>query len=640
MSRVTVSPFGSWTSPITAELITLDSIVFGMTLADSGDLYWTELRPSEEGRVVVVRRSSEGVVEDLTPAGFNVRTRVHEYGGGAFVASRGEVWFSHFADQRLYRQGPGTTPRPITETVDRRYADAVVDRRRGFLFAIREDHTDTSREAVNSIVRLQLDGTDESIVVEGHDFYSNPRVSPDGRHLAWLAWNHPHLPWDGTELWMADLDASGTPREARLVAGGGDDAVYQPEWSPDGRLHFVSDRSGWWNLYVLEGEAVAGLVPMDAEFGSPQWSFRQSNYAFTDSGRLVASVIGAATSGLGIVADGEFRPLETGYTAFASITAIGEDVYCVATAADKPPAILRVPVDGGSVEVIRLAFRADVDPRYLSLPQSIEFPTEGGLTAHGIYYPPTNPDHEAPAGEKPPLVVHSHGGPTSAFSTSFNLYTQFWTSRGIAVVEVDYGGSTGYGTEYRRRLNGWWGVVDVDDCVNAARYLVSHGLADERRVAISGGSAGGYTTLAALTTRDYFRAGANHFGLSDLVRFATDTHKFESRYLDSLIGPYPERADLYRDRSPLTHVDKLVCPLIVFQGLEDEVVPPSQSEFIVEAARRKHLPVVYLAFEGEQHGFRQAKNIKRSLEGELSFYSQVFDFGLAGDIEPVEIENF
>ena len=634
-----VAPYGSWKSPITADLIVGGSIGLGGTIADGGDLYWSELRPAEEGRIVVVRRDAAGAIADVTPDGFNARTRVHEYGGGAYVASQGEVWFSHFPDQRLYRQGAGTAPRPITEAVDRRYADAVVDRRRGLLFAVREDHTDTSGEAVNTLVRMQLDGADESIVVEGHDFYSNPRVSPDGRHLAWLAWNHPHLPWDGTELWLADLDASGAPRDARLVSGGGEDSIYQPEWSPGGVLHFVSDRSGWWNLYRLEAGKAHSLAPLDAEFGSPQWTFRQSNYAFTAGGRLVAVASGPGAEGIGEVENGSFTRIDCEYTSFASLTAIGEDVCCVAAAPDRPSAVIRIPLGGGPVQVIRVAFEVEVDRRYFSLPEAIEFPTEGGKTAHAIYYPPTNPDFEAPGGDRPPLVVHSHGGPTSAFSTALDLKTQFYTSRGIAVVEVDYGGSTGYGTEYRRRLNGNWGVVDVDDCINAARHLVARGQADERHLAVSGGSAGGYTTLAALTMRNYFKAGANHFGLSDLIPFAKDTHKFESRYLDSLIGPYPEREDLYIERSPLTHVDNLHCPLIVFQGLEDRVVPPSQSEMIVEAARRKGLPVAYLPFEGEQHGFRIARNIKRSLEAELYFYSQVFDFGLADEVAPVDIEN-
>ena len=600
---------------------------------------------------MLVKRTPDGSLRDLTPAGFNVRTRVHEYGGGAYTVSDGTVWFSNYADQRLYRQEPGEPPHPITEAVDRRYADAVVDRSRGLLFAVREDHTDTGREAVNTLVKLGLDGEGEQVIVAGGDFYSDPRFSPDGGRLCWLTWNHPHLPWDGTELWVGELDPEGTVSSAKQVAGGGEVSIFQPEWSPEGVLHFVSDESGWWNLYRLEELGPRNLEPVNAEFGKPQWVFRNSAYAFAGQGRIACSWIDSGTGGFGVIEHGRLTSIENGLTSFDYVVAREGEAWFLGGSPSEPSSIIRQPLDGGSPEVIRRSFEAAVDPAYFSEPRTIEFPTEKGAarpgepggaprTAWAFYYPPLNADFEGPSGESPPLLVHSHGGPTSAYSTVLNLLTQFWTSRGWGVVDVNYGGSTGYGTEYRRRLNGAWGVVDVDDCVNVARHLVAQGLADPRRVAIAGGSAGGYTTLAALTTRDYFRAGANHFGLSDLVPFVEDTHKFESRYLDSLIGPWPEAKDLYVERSPLTHVDNLNCPLIVFQGLEDKVVPPSQSELIVDAVRRKGLPVAYLAFEGEQHGFRQAKNIKRSLEGEMYFYSQVFDFELADPVEPVEIENF
>ena len=609
-------------------------------LADGDDLYWCELRPSEEGRVVLVRRSPDGEIADLTPPGFNVRTRVHEYGGGAFVAAGGTVWFSNFADQRLYRQDNGGEPKPITEPVDRRYADAVIDRGRGLLFAVREDHTDASREAVNTIVALGLSGDAEKVVVEGNDFYSNPRLSPDGSRLCWLAWNHPHLPWDGTELWVGEVAEDGSIGRSKLVAGGGEVSIFQPEWSPEGVLHFVSDADGWWNLYRLEEDGPRELVPMNAEFGLPQWVFRQTTYAFAGEGRIACSWIDRGVGGFGVIENGLLKSIENGFTSFDSVAAGAADAFFIAGSATALPAIVRQPLDGGAPEVLRSSVKPSIDAAWFSVPEMIEFPTEGGRTGFAFYYPPLNPEFEGLAAELPPLLVHSHGGPTGAATSVLNLRTQFWTSRGWGLVDVNYGGSTGYGTEYRRRLNGNWGIVDVDDCVNAARHLVELGLADPRRVAIAGGSAGGYTTLAALTTRDFFRAGANHFGISDLVPFAHETHKFESRYLFSLIGPWPEAAALYRDRSPLTHVEDLNCPLIVFQGLEDKIVPPNQSELIVDAVRRNGLPVAYLAFPGEQHGFRQAKNIKRSLEGELYFYSQVFDFALADEIEPVPIENF
>ncbi len=614
-------------------------MVLSGVLADGEDLYWCELRPAEEGRVVLVRRSPDGGIADLTPPGFNVRTRVHEYGGGAFAADGGTVWFSNFADQRLYRQDRGGEPQPISEPVDRRYADAAVDRGRDLLYAVREDHTAAGREAVNTIVALGLSGGAEKVVVEGNDFYSNPRLSPDGSRLCWLAWNHPHLPWDGTELWVGEVADDGSVGRSKRVAGGGEVSIFQPEWSPESVLHYVSDASGWWNLYRLEEDGPRELVPMNAEFGLPQWVFRQATYAFAGEGRIACSWIDRGVGGFGVIENGLLTNIENGFTSFGWVAAGASDAFFVAGSATALTAIVRQPLDGGAPEVLRSSVDLPIDAGWFSVPETIEFPTEGGRTAFAFYYPPFNPEFEGPTAELPPLLVHSHGGPTGAASSVLNLQTQFWTSRGWGLVDVNYGGSTGYGTEYRRRLNGNWGIVDVDDCVNAARHLVELGLADPRRVAIAGGSAGGYTTLAALTTRDFFRAGANHFGLSDLIPFAEETHKFESRYLFSLIGPWPEAAELYRERSPLIHVEDLNCPLIVFQGLEDKIVPPNQSELIVDAARRKGLPVAYLAFPGEQHGFRQAKNIKRSLEGELYFYSRVFDFALAEDIEPVPIEN-
>lgn len=629
------APYGSWRSPITADLITAGSVRLTDLRLHQGEPWWLELRPAEGGRLVLVRNGT-----DVTPAGFNVRTRVHEYGGAPYVLHEGRVWFSNFADQRLYRQAPGAAPAPITEAVDRRYADAVVDARRGVLFAVREDHTGGG-EAVNTIVRLGFDGSDEQVVVSGNDFYSNPRLSPDGARLCWLTWHHPHMPWDGTELWVGELDGAGNVGRAERVPGADDDSIFQPEWSPGGVLHFVSDRSGWWNLYSWRpGSEPEPLAPAEAEFGVPQWVFGQSTYAFTPEGGIVCTWVGKEGGKLGTLARPEPVSLDTPYTSFAYVRTDGSGVWCIAGSPTEPSSVVRIPLQGGPPQVLRRSLSVDVDPGYFSKPHAVEFETTGGKTAHAFFYPPHNPDFEPTAGERAPLVVHSHGGPTAAFGTTLSLETQYWTSRGIAVVDVNYGGSTGYGSEYRRRLNGQWGVVDVDDCCNAARHLVAEGLADGNRLAIAGGSAGGYTTLACLTFRpDVFDAGANHFGLSDLRVFVHDTHKFESRYLDSLVGPWPEREDLYVERSPITQVDNLSCPLIVFQGDEDKIVPPNQSEIIVDAARRKGLPVAYLLFAGEQHGFRKAENIKRALEGELYFYGQVFDFATADEIPPVEIEN-
>jgi dipeptidyl aminopeptidase/acylaminoacyl peptidase len=639
-----VAPHGAWASPITIDLLLNNAVALarGMTRWDGGDLYWTELRPTEGGRQVIVRRRKSANA-DVTPAGFNARTRVHEYGGGHFAASGGTVWFANFDDQRIYRQAEGADPVAITPAVDIRHADMLVDPNRGRVFAVREDHTTGASEAANSLVALDWKGDRDAIVIaQGNDFYSSPKLSPDGTRLAWLTWNHPNMPWDGTELWVGELDHEGNVTSARRVAGGATESIFEPEWSPAGELYFVSDRSDWWNIYRVRGEGDEPVCRRSAEFGVPQWAFGMTRYAFAGQGEIVCLYLEAGGTKLGIVdtAKGTLKQVELLYTDLSAISVSARKVALVAASPTLSERVLVVDMDTGAQEVAKVSNPAHIDPGYFSVPQAIEFPTERGLTAHAFFYPPKNKDYQGPPDEQPPLVVHSHGGPTSAVGSSFNLEFQYWTSRGFGIVDVNYGGSSGYGRAYRLRLNGEWGVVDVDDCINAARHLVRRGLADGEHVAITGGSAGGFTTLVALTKRDFFNAGASHYGIGDLVTFVKDTHKFESRYLDTLVGPYPDRADLYKERSAVNFADDLNCPVILFQGLEDRVVPPSQAEEFVEVCERKKLPYAYLPFEGEQHGFRQAKNIKRSIEGELYFYSQIFDFATADEIEPVNIHNF
>jgi dipeptidyl aminopeptidase/acylaminoacyl peptidase len=639
-----VAPFGSWASPITIDLLLNGavSLGWGMSRWDGDDLYWTELRPTEGGRQVIVRHRDRANT-DVTPAGFNARTRVHEYGGGEFAVSSGTVWFANFDDQRIYIQERGGAPVAITPAVDIRHADLLVDPGRGRIFAVREDHTTGASEAVNTLVALDWKGNREAIIVAtGNDFFSSPKLSPDRERLAWLTWNHPNMPWDGTELWVGELDPDGNVTSARKVAGGPEESIFQPEWSPAGELYFVSDRNDWWNIYRVRGEFDEPVCRREAEFGEPQWAFGMTRYGFAPSGEIVCLYSEAGGTRLGLIdtVTGKLKQIQLLYTDLHGAVVSSRHVAMVASSPTLSERVLVVDIDSGAQEVVKVSNPAHTDPGYFSVPQAIEFPTEGGLTAHAFYYPPKNKDYEGPPGEEPPLVVHSHGGPTSAVGSSLDLEFQYWTSRGFGIVDVNYGGSSGYGRPYRQRLNGNWGVIDVDDCVNAARFLVSRGLADGRRVAITGGSAGGFTTLVALTKRKFFNAGASHFGIGDLVTFVKDTHKFESRYLDTLIGPYPERADLYRERSAVNFADDLNCPVILFQGLEDKVVPPSQAEEFVAVCEKKKLPYAYVAFEGEQHGFRQAKNIARSIEGELYFYSQIFDFATADEIEPVDIKNF
>jgi dipeptidyl aminopeptidase/acylaminoacyl peptidase len=641
MPETKIAPYGSWRSPITSDLIVAETIWPGKITLDGDDIYWIEMRPAEGGRYVIMRHAPDGQIADVTPAGFNARTTVHEYGGGAYVVDGGTVYFSNFADQRLYRQDHGAAPRPITPEGKLRYADGVVDRRRGRLICVREDHTGTG-EAVNTIVALALDGEREAeVLVQGHDFYSTPRLSPDGARLAWLAWSHPNMPWDGTELWVAPVAEDGSLGVAELVAGGAAESIFQPAWSPNGVLHFVSDRSGWWNLYRLRDGQTEALHLMEAEFGVPQWVFGMCTYGFDSEDRIVCVYQSDGVDHLAMLdtATGAFETIETPYTLYEDPQVAPGQVLFLGGAPNEFPTLVRLDLATRQIEVLRRSSELAIDPGYISLPRAIEFPTDGGLTAHAFFYPPRNQDFAAPRGERPPLLVMSHGGPTGATSAALDLEKLYWTSRGIAVLDVNYGGSTGYGRAYRQRLNDQWGVVDVNDCANGARELARRGEVDGDRLAITGGSAGGYTTLCALTFRDDFRAGASHFGISELEVFAKDTHKFESRYLDRLIGPYPERKDLYYERSPINFTNRLECPVILFQGLEDKVVPPNQAELMVEALRAKQLPVAYVAFEGEQHGFRKAENIKRALDGEFYFYSRVFGFQPAEAIEPVPIEN-
>jgi dipeptidyl aminopeptidase/acylaminoacyl peptidase len=594
--------------------------------------------------MVIVERNAAGVVRDINPPPFNSRTRVHEYGGGDYTVHDSNVYFSNFADQRMYVSRDGATPAAITPAMEVRFADPIIDAPRRRLICIREDHREQGREAVHSLVSLNLDGNSDGgeVLVAGNDFYSSPRLSPDGSRLAWLTWNHPNMPWDGTELWVASIGPNGALKDSKRIAGGETESIFQPEWSPDGVLHFVSDRTNWWNLYRVTGDnQLEAIAEMAAEFGMPQWGFGMSNYAFASGGRIVCNYVEKGISHLALIntATGQLTPIDNPYTDIRFVRAREGTVVMRAASPTDAAAIVILDLETGRFETLRKSHNSKIDPNYVSVAQPIEFPTEAGLQAHAFFYSPKNTDFRAPDGELPPLLVQSHGGPTAAATTASSLTIQYWTSRGIAVLDVNYGGSSGYGRDYRERLKGNWGIVDVDDCANGARYLVGQGLVDGDRLMITGGSAGGYTTLCALTFRRTFNAGASHYGVSDAEALAKETHKFESRYLDKLMGPYPERRDVYFERSPINFAERLSCPAIFFQGLEDKVVPPNQAEKMVDVLRAKKIPVAYIPFEGEQHGFRQAKNIKRALDGELYFYSRVFGFELAEDVEPVEIEN-
>jgi dipeptidyl aminopeptidase/acylaminoacyl peptidase len=613
--------YGSWKSQITSDSIVADSVGLEDVQLDGDTVYWVETRP-KDGRSVVVRHTAAGVTEDVTPAPFSARSRVHEYGGGACLVNGGIVYFTNFADQQLYSQLPGAAPSAITHNPRARYADTVLDRDRSRLITIREEHPEDAA-VTNTLVSIALASGDEAVLAAGNDFYCSPCLSPDGEQLAWLTWNHPEMPWTGTELWVGKLTEDGTVCELSRIAGGPGESIFQPSWSPDGRLYFVSDRTGWWNLYRFDGADVAELWRIEAEFGQPQWYLGMSTYSFVSPATIAASYITGGVAHLALLNAETFlsKTLDLPFQDISAVRA-GRRIVFRGGAFDCHAGIVRVDPETGDYAILKSAtYVAEGLPAYFSVPEPIEFPTEGGLFAHALYYPPRNPDFEAPADTRPPLIVKSHGGPTAAASRILDLRTQYWTSRGFAVVDVDYGGSTGYGRTYRERLHLQWGIVDVADCINAARFLINRGDVDPSKMAITGGSAGGYTTLCALTFARFFQSGASHYGIGDLEVLARDTHKFEARYMDWLVGPYPEQQELYRQRSPIHHVDRLSVPVAFFHGAKDQVVPPNQAELMADAIRAKGLAVSFLLFEDEFHGFRKAENIKRALDGELYFYA-------------------
>ncbi len=650
MSPPRVAPYGSWSSPISAAMLGSSRIRLGQTWFDEGSAYWLEGRASEGGRNVLCRADAFSPAADLTPAGFDVRTKVHEYGGGAYVVVGDVVFFTNFADQRLYRHEPGAGE-PLAITPDtggsHRYADGRLAGGGVTWIGVRERHEGpvAPDDVTNELVAIATDGSGIRTIVAGRDFYSNPRVSPDGTKLAWLCWDLPWMPWDGSELWVAELAPDGTVSGERLVAGrDGAESIWQPEWSPTGDLYWTSDRTGWWNLEAeLDGERRA-LCPRDAEFGWPHWVFGGSSYAFLGDGRIAChwESRGAQHTAVLDPRSGELLDLDIPHTAvgYPALRASGTQVLFVAGGPTIPEQVVLLDFQSRAVDVLSESRSEELDEGSLSEARQIEFPTEGGDVAFAHFYAPRNASFAGPDDERPPLIVISHGGPTSESTPTFSLEIQFWTSRGFGVVDVNYGGSSGFGRTYRQRLNGTWGLTDTHDCISAATYLAGEGEVDGSRLLIRGGSAGGYTTLCALTFHDDFAAGASYFGLSDLEPFvAGGTHKFESRYLYSLVGPYPEAAEVYHARSPIHFVDQLSCPMLLLQGAEDEVVPPAQAEIMVDALKRKALPYTYLLFEGEQHGFRMAESIQHAAEAELSFYAQILGFEPGDPIPTLEIEN-
>ncbi len=674
-----VAPYGSWASEITVEMLAEKVVSLDDPVVDGGDVYWVEGRPSEGGRRALLRRSASGVLEDLLPEPWSARTLVHEYGGLCVAVHEGTVYFSSYADQRLYRLDPGGEPAPITPEPPSpgafRYAAPCAVLGGSWLVCVRERHLGPegagsaepgggssgsggsggaagvaagAAGVVNDLVAVACDGSAARVLAASRDFFGTPAVSPDGGRIAWCSWDLPAMPWDGTELFEARLGPGAVVEEVRFVAGGPSESISQPRYSPDGVLHFVSDRSGWWNLHADTG-APGGreLAPMEAELADPDWVFGQSRYAFLDSGEIVATWSSAGEGHLGVLRPGraEFEELDVPFTSFRGLRSGGSGVVALAGSPTSPEALVEIGVATAAVEVLRVSRSSLVDDRYLASPRHLVLPSRpagvSGAPAgvHVLYYPPTNPDFEAPQGERPPLLVMVHGGPTASVSSILDYGVQFWTSRGFAVAAVDYGGSSGYGRAYRERLRASWGIVDRADVEAAALGLADSGLVDRERLLVRGGSAGGYTVLGCATFGRVFAAGTSRYGVADLGALARETHKFESCYLDGLVGPWPEAQEVYEERSPLSHSELIRTPLLVLQGLEDRIVPPAQSQAIVAALRAAGVPVAYLAFAGEQHGFRRAETIERAAAAELSFYGRVLGFEPAGDLEPIVIDN-
>ncbi len=636
----TIAPCGTWVSPVTKDLVAGQTIGLSAPAADGATLYWLESRPEEAGRSVLVRRYADGAIADVTPPPFNVASRVHEYGGGAWAVRDGAVVFSHKPDGSVWLIEPPAPPRKLTEVAGCRYADFRFLPGAGAVVCVREDHRGRPpSDPLAAIVRLDFAAPPDDpgrVLVTGPDFLASPRPSPDGAWLAWIEWDHPDMPWDATRLRVARLAADGGLGPARLVAGTRAEALVAPAWSPDGVLHVCTDRSGWWNLYRATDGDLAPLAPMTAELGGPAWSFGQRAFDFLPSGGVIAAVTRDGETEAVEIRGGDVRRLPLGPVGACPAVLPGGALAFLAMPPDRPAAIL-LASPGAEPVVLRASGPATLDRADISVAEAITFATPDGEAAHAFWYPPANAGFAAPAGERPPLMVMSHGGPTSMAGRGFSPRVQWWTSRGFGVVDVNYRGSTGFGTAYRERLRGHWGVTDVMDCIAAAQHLAAEGLVDPQRLAIRGGSAGGFTTLAALTSSDVFRAGASHYGIGDLMALAADTHKFESRYLDRLIGRLPEDAAVYRARSPIHRIDALRCGVIFFQGLEDRVVPPNQAEQFVQAMQARGLPVAYYAFAGEAHGFRRAETLRRVLDLELDFFGRLFGFDAPGLQERVAL---
>ncbi len=611
-------PCGHWPTPITTEWITQGSIGFGEMQSDGSALYWTEIRPTEKGKAVLMKKDELGNIAPVDEK-WSVRTRVHEYGGAAFSAALGVVYFSNDQDKSYYRVDREGKLCKLCGDKNFRFADGSITQDGKSIYLVCEEHTE-EKLPQNYLVHLDAEGN-RKVVSSGHDFYSSPRLSPDGKKLAFIAWDFPNMPWDGSLLYLLDL-AEGS---LTLLAGGSEESICQVQWSKEGDLYFCSDRTGFLNLYCLRAEEEKALYPMEAEFGIPAWVFGKPTYAFASyQGHEVLSCI-CCEKGIDrlVLIDREnqrIKELGLPFTALSNLCAIESKLYFFGASPLEPVALVEFDLETNKTKIICQAVKRHLDKEWISLPELIEYPSLNDKASYGFFYPPKNPHHQIAAGSSPPLIVRCHGGPNARYPLAFSSEILFWTSRGFAFLDLNYGGSSGYGREYLKRLDGNWGILDVEDAISAAQQLKAQNKIDPKNCFIRGGSSGGYTALCSLAHDHTFAGATSYFGVSDLEMLYRDSHKFELHYTDRLVAPYPEGIEVIRARSPIYQIDRITSPVLLLQGDEDKIVLPNQSEKIYEALKERGIPAKYLLFKGEGHGFRSAENISAALEAELQFY--------------------
>ena len=632
-------PYGTWESLITSEMLVGGAVRLGEIVTDGDDVWWAESRPDEGGRTVIVRNG-----KDQTDKKTNVRTLVHEYGGSAWSVRNGTLVYSQYLDQRLYRRDKSGDSIPLTPESETqqsyRYADGRITNNEDWYVCVRETHTSSDEEPSNEIVAVPLDGSQQiRVLVSGPDFVSSPRVSKEGNQIAWVQWNHPNMPWDDTQLCIASLEEMVLSNQK--VTKSKAESFFQPEWDDQGNLHVVSDRNNWWNLFRVDQSTneidLTSLTDIEAEIGLPQWVFGQSRYAFVgDEIWFVyreAGIDKLAT----LSSNGQFEQIKIDATEIESVTNYQDGIVATVSSWKAESSVMFI----NSEEVRPLSKTRDLDigESWFPVPETFTYQTSDSEKAHALFYSPTNPEYEIHENENPPLIVLAHGGPTGSARRQLQLSIAYWTSRGFGVADVDYRGSTGYGRLYRNRLRNSWGLADVEDCVAVAKHLVAQKKVDKNRLAIKGGSAGGFTVLAALTFHDTFTAGASRYGIADLAILAKDTHKFESRYLDRLVGKWPEDEEIYKQRSPIHHIEQLSTPMVILQGSEDPIVPPNQAHLMAKKLKENDIPHALIEFSDEGHGFRKAPNITKAIESELAFFAQIFNFEPFDDLPKICIES-